>query len=165
MRKLDHQENKVYSINSSADFDANFDLVTEQDLKNVHNSTKFVIERARSDLIRNVVKNLKIKQETLSSEFKFSDDYIQAISNYATFYKLNKKDVTPAMIDNSSEGINGWSQTIQENQSNRKREFKSVVLDVKSQDDKDSNQPDENELTNLDQKTNEIQDELVDEII
>ena len=52
-----------------------------------------------------------------------------------------------------------------ENQSNRRRELKSIVLNEKSQDDKDSNQPDENELTNLGQKTIEIQGELVDEII
>lgn len=48
---------------SNADFVSNFDLVTEQDLLNVHSSTKFVIERAKSELINNVVKSLKAKKE------------------------------------------------------------------------------------------------------
>ena len=50
-------------MNSNTDFVANFDLVTEQDLQNVHRSTKFVIERAKSDLIRNVVKNMKVQRD------------------------------------------------------------------------------------------------------
>ena len=49
-------------MTSNADFEANFDLVTEQDLLNVHRSTKFVISSAKSDLIRNVIKGLKTQK-------------------------------------------------------------------------------------------------------
>ena len=79
---------------SNADFVSNFDLVTEQDLLNVHSSTKFVISSAKSELISNVVKSLKAKKE--------KDMEQQNDTNRRNLLKVHvdKEDVSQTIVDN-----------------------------------------------------------------
>jgi len=58
------EQKKISYMTSTADFAENFDLVSEQDLENVHSSTKFVIDTAKSDLIINVLKGWKAKKDS-----------------------------------------------------------------------------------------------------
>ena len=87
-------QNKISYTLTAADFEENFDLVTEQDLMNVHSSTKFVIERAKSDLIRNVVKSLNAKKIKDQQDNEFTGSRRNSSkSRNAKVFCQNEEDV------------------------------------------------------------------------